>query len=99
MEQSDKKINEMDSEIKRLQREKLFLEMLNISRENALILHKKFCVCGNTADCAWFHEIKDGIHNWEGLVHRDWFSKAERLIHANYHVSDIVKIKDIMGSL
>lgn len=99
MEQSDKKIQEMDSKIRILQREKLTLEILNINRENALILHKKFCVCNNTADCEWFHEIKDCIHNWEGPAHKYWFSKAERLIHAGYHVSDVVEIKDIMGSL
>lgn len=99
MEQFDDKIEEIELEIKRLQEEKLSLQMLDIERQNALILHEKFCACVHTVDCAWFHEIKDDVHNWEGPAHKNWVQKAERLIHAGYRVPDVVRIKDIMGPL
>lgn len=98
MEQFEDKIKEIELEIKRLQEEKLSLQMLDMERQNATALHEKFCVQNHIDECGWFHEIKDGVVNWEGPVHKKWVQKAERLIRAGYHLSDVVNIKDIMGS-
>lgn len=95
------KIKGLESEIERLKKEKLHLEMMFFDQQNALILHEKFCTRNHTGggECGWFYEIKGGVHNWEGSAHKDWLQKAHRLIHAGYHVSDVEKIKEIMGSL
>lgn len=98
MGQFDDKIEEIELEIKKLQEEKLSLQMLDMKQQNAVIFHEKFCTQYHIDECGWFHEIKDGVVNWEGPVHKKWVQKAERLIHAGYHVSDVVKIRDIMGS-
>lgn len=99
MEQFDDKIEEIELEIERLREEKLSLQMLDMERQNAAILHEKFCACIHTVDCAWFHEIKDNVVNWEGSAHKDWLQKAKLLIRAGYRVPDVVRIKDIMESL
>lgn len=99
MGQFDDKIEEIELEISRLQEEKLSLQMLDMERQNATILHEKFCTQNHIDECGWFHEIKDGVVNWEGSVHKNWLEKAERLIHAGYRVPDVVRIKDIMESL
>lgn len=95
----DGKIEEIDSEIKRLQGDKLYLQILDMKRQNAVTLHENFCSRNHVDECGWFHEIKDGVVNWEGLVHENWLQKAELLIHAGYRVPDVVRIKDIMESL
>lgn len=93
----DDKIEELESRINKLKEEKLTLEMLDIERQNAVMLHEKFCTQNHVDACGWFHEIKDGIVNWEGPVHKNWLQKAERLIHSGYRISDVIKIKDLIG--
>lgn len=95
----DDKIEELESDINRLKEEKLSLQMLDIERQNAAILHEKLCTRNHIDECEWFHEIKDGVVNWEGPVHKDWIQKAQRLIRAGYRVPDVVAIKDIMKFL
>jgi hypothetical protein len=93
------KIEEIELKIKRLQEEKLSLQMLDIERQNAAILHEKLCTRNHIDECKWFHEIKDGVVNWEGPVHKDWIQKAQHLIRAGYRVPDVLAIKDIMKFL
>lgn len=93
----DGKIEELESRINKLKEEKLALEMLDIERQNAVMLHEKFCTQNHVDMCGWFREIKDGTVNWEGPVHKNWFQKAERLIRSGYRISDVVKIKDLIG--
>lgn len=96
MKEFDDKIKELESYIKRLQGEKLSLQMLDMTRQNAVILHEKFCTRNHIHECGWFHEIS--VVNWEGSTHKNWLQKAQQLINAGYRISDVVKIKDIMGS-
>lgn len=95
----DDKIEELESEINRLKEEKLALQMLDMERQNAAILHEKLCTRNHIDECEWFHEIKDGVVNWEGPVHKDWIQKAQRLIRAGHSVPDVLAIKDIMKFL
>lgn len=92
----DEKIEEIELEIHRLQEEKLSLQMLDIERQNAAMLHEKLCTRNHIDECEWFHEIKDGVVNWEGPVHKDWAQKAQRLIRAGCHIPDVMTIKEIM---
>ena len=101
-EQIRNKIEELGSEIEILQNEKLNLEILEITRKNTEILHETFCTKNYTGGsgsegCEWSHEIKDGVVDWEGPIHKYWFEKANVLLHAGYRILDVVRIKDLMN--
>ncbi|MFA5407283.1 MAG: hypothetical protein WC343_00760 [Bacilli bacterium] len=73
-------IAEHEDALEKLYAERDELEKMTPRQRLAVYIHEKTCHHDHIETCAWFYEIDEDGHNWDGFSHKRMLTVADTLL-------------------